>query len=193
MNGLDFLLDPPARSFSEWSWATVSDTNPVQIRLDGDTHPLEGSPTLLVSESALSVGTRVRVHLDKSRALGQVGAHVYVFGVAGGGGGASISGTRDLPGTSGGKGGWAMRIGPILICTVRLTISPVVDEITSVTWEFPERFGAGPTVTATVRSTVGRVSRLFVYDITTTSVLVSLIRDNTTDTTVYVQAIGPAR
>ena len=191
MNGLDFLFDPPARSFSEWSWATVTSTNPVRIRLDGDIDPLEGSPTLLVSEASLSVGTRVRVHLDKSRALGQIGAHVYVFGVAGGG--ASITGDRDLAGTSGGKGGWAMRIGPILICTVRLTISPVVDEITSVTWEFPERFGAGPTVTATVRSTVGRVSRLFVYDVTTTSVLVSLIRDNATDTTVYVQAIGPAR
>ena len=140
----------------------------------------------MVPAALIEVGDLVAVHQQYSATLivGAPGAFSRF---------ATLDGVRDLPGTSGGKGGWAMRIGPILICTVRLTISPVVDEITSVTWEFPERFGAGPTVTATVRSTVGRVSRLFVYDVTTTSVLVSLIRDNTTDTTVYVQAIGPAR
>ena len=84
MNGLDFLLDPPAKRFSEWAWATVTHVKPLRIRLDGDIEPLSGSPTLMFSGSSLSVGTRVRVHIDKSRALGQVGAHIYVFGVAGG-------------------------------------------------------------------------------------------------------------
>ena len=190
MNGLDFLFDPPARSFSEWSWATVTSTNPVRIRLDGDIDPLEGSPTLLVSEASLSVGTRVRVHLDKSRALGQIGAHVYVFGVAGGG--ASITGDRGISGTSGGKGGWAMRIGPILICAARLTITPTANSNSGVTWTFPEAFDTPPVVTVTAETIATTVLSTRASSITTTSALVSVVRTNTTDTPIYAVAIGPA-
>ena len=92
VNGLDFLLDPPAQRFSDWSWATVTSVDPVHIRLDGDTAPLAVPPTLLVPEAELEVDTRVRVHMDKSNALGQVGARIYVIGVAGGGG-AAITGS----------------------------------------------------------------------------------------------------
>lgn len=163
--------------------ATVHNSAARTVTLDRD--PTRTPIAVTWSTTEMVAGGRVLVMLDSGR--------LVALGTTQPTPAPTITGDRDLAGTSGGKGGWAMRIGPILICTVRLTISPVVDEITSVTWEFPERFGAGPTVTATVRSTVGRVSRLFVYDVTTTSVLVSLIRDNATDTTVYVQAIGPAR
>lgn len=191
MNGLDFLLDPPAQRFSDWSWATVTSVDPVHIRLDGDTAPLAVPPTLLVPEAELEVDTRVRVHMDKSNALGQVGARIYVIGVAGGGG-AAITGSRNISGNSGGTGGWAIRIGPVLICAVRVTLYPVADQVTGVTWTFPELFSSPPVVTSTVSTGANTVSRNMVSDPTVSSVTLSVVRSNTTNTTIYATAVGPA-
>lgn len=190
MNGLDFLLDPPAKRFSEWAWATVTQVKPLRIRLDGDIEPLGGSPTLMFSGSSLSVGTRVRVHIDKSRALGQVGAHIYVFG--GAGDIAELTGDRDIPGTSGGQGGWAMRIGPILICAAWLTITPTANSNSNVKWTYPAAFGAPPAITVTAETIATTVLSTRASSITTTSALVGVVRTNTTNTPIYAVAIGPA-
>lgn len=58
MNDLDFLLHGPERPRDSFRWATVTGTNPLRIRFDGDTTPLQVTPTALVP---VAVGNRVWV------------------------------------------------------------------------------------------------------------------------------------
>lgn len=64
-NPLTGLLKPPAESDS-WLWATVTSTNPLLVRLDGENYPLAASPDTL---TPVEVNDRVRVHLHQRRAV----------------------------------------------------------------------------------------------------------------------------
>ena len=73
-NPLANLL-PPADSGDVWRWATVTNLNPLRIRLDGDSQPLLSTPDTVTPVQA---GDRVRVHVYHRRAT--------IMGIAGGGG-----------------------------------------------------------------------------------------------------------
>lgn len=53
------------RSRPVFRWATVTNASPLQIKLDGDTNPLAGSPLTLIGD--LVVGDRVRVEQQGTR------------------------------------------------------------------------------------------------------------------------------
>lgn len=75
-DNLDFLLDQPSTPrTSYWVWATVTSTSPLQIRLDGDSAALLGSPVSLVNPLHLSVGGRVRVEMAPTTAGRQAIVH----------------------------------------------------------------------------------------------------------------------
>lgn len=59
-----------------YRWATVTDDDPLRVRLDGDTAELPITPETLVSPTILSVGDRVWVQM--------FGRRIIVLGVAGG-------------------------------------------------------------------------------------------------------------
>lgn len=52
------------RDITSFKWATVTDTTPIEIQLDGDSTPLALIPDSLVDPLELSVGDRVRVELS---------------------------------------------------------------------------------------------------------------------------------
>ena len=52
------------RDITSFKWATVTDTAPIEIQLDGDSTPLALIPDSLVDPLELSVGDRVRVELS---------------------------------------------------------------------------------------------------------------------------------
>lgn len=77
MRNLDLLIqqrEKPKAGY--WTWATVVTDSPLQIRMDGDTTPLDITPENLVGP--LSAGERVWVQVEGRRAL--------VTGKAGGAG-----------------------------------------------------------------------------------------------------------
>lgn len=78
MNPLDFLLHHSNTQPDLWVWATVTQTSPLRIVLDGETQALDGSPDTLVDPATLSVGVRVRVHLERARGLQQLAARALI-------------------------------------------------------------------------------------------------------------------
>lgn len=68
------LLPGPAPARDSWRWATVTQSSPLRIRLDGDAEALPDAPVDLTGGAALH--RRVRVLIT--------GRHVEVHGVAGG-------------------------------------------------------------------------------------------------------------
>jgi len=54
---------------TSWSWGTVTGLSPVRVLLDGDSVALPFKPVLLVSETALAVGTRVWCQTENHRLI----------------------------------------------------------------------------------------------------------------------------
>lgn len=50
-----------------WVWATVTGTNPVRVKVDGDTTPLSFTPDTLTDPALLRVGDRVRCEITDRR------------------------------------------------------------------------------------------------------------------------------
>lgn len=74
---LDLLLPDPGGPGLAFRWATVMQTSPLRVRLDGEDAALPITPDTLLSPAALSVGTRVRVEVAHRR--------IVVHGAAGSG------------------------------------------------------------------------------------------------------------
>ena len=72
-NPLANLLATTGGNRDVWRWATVTATDPLRIRLDGDSKPLLTTPDTL---TAVTTGDRVRVHVYHHR--------VTIMGIAGG-------------------------------------------------------------------------------------------------------------
>lgn len=70
-DGLDFLLEPPAPPADTYRWATVTQLDPIRIRLDGDELPVESEPVTL---APLAVGNRAWVQIH--------GRMMIILGVA---------------------------------------------------------------------------------------------------------------
>lgn len=70
---LDFLLPDPVPQPDTFRWATVTGTNPLRIKFDGDTEPLNATPSSLVH---VRPGARVWVQHH--------GRMILILGVAGG-------------------------------------------------------------------------------------------------------------
>lgn len=83
MNNLDLLIPAQPESTDRWTWATVTNGNPLRIRLDGDDDPLDITPDCLYADPV--VGQRVWVQMT--------GRRVIVHAAARGGTGAD--GTTD--------------------------------------------------------------------------------------------------
>lgn len=64
-NPLSDLLPAASDGADSWRWATVTSTNPLRIRLDGDSQPLLATPDTL---TPVIVGERVRVQIYHHRA-----------------------------------------------------------------------------------------------------------------------------
>lgn len=79
MEQLSFYYDEdttmlPAKPENSWRWATVVNSDPLVIRLDGESSPLADTPSTLAK--GLQPGQRVWVQIH--------GQAVIVLGVAGG-------------------------------------------------------------------------------------------------------------
>lgn len=59
-NPFDMVLRPPAPPMETYRWAKVTGTAPIRIQLDGDTAPVDSTPSSL---TAVSVGDSVWVQL----------------------------------------------------------------------------------------------------------------------------------
>lgn len=57
------------RDITSFKWATIVDTDPLLIKLDGDTTPLGMVPDSLIDPQALVVGDRVRVELSQRKVV----------------------------------------------------------------------------------------------------------------------------
>lgn len=138
MKNLDLLIPTKQAAKDWWSWATVTAINPLAVRLDGDTVPLDLVPDTLVPE--LRVGDRVWTQVNGRRVIIQgrgnavslrpvrqvftangtwtkpVGATYVRVQVQGGGGGGGAAGatssTQASAGGGGGGGGYADSIIP---------------------------------------------------------------------------------
>lgn len=64
-NPLIKAIATPAQSRSAFMWATVTQQNPLLIRLDGEIDPMEATPDLLVDPLSLTVGSRVWVQFHE--------------------------------------------------------------------------------------------------------------------------------
>lgn len=91
------LDSPLAKPDSSWRWATVSTTNPVRIRYDGDSQDLGMTPEWLVAGVAPSVGLRVWTQT--------YGRRVLVAGAAGAGSGSAYARTAWSRATATATGG----------------------------------------------------------------------------------------
>ena len=80
-NPLNLLLPSEQPRPDRWRWGTIWSLSPLRVRLDGDTEPLEGTPSRLVTY--LAIGSRVYVHLRQ-------GQTPVIAGVAGGDSGGVI-------------------------------------------------------------------------------------------------------
>jgi len=79
MKNLDLLIPDTEPTIDRFTWATVTDTSPVRIRLDGETVPLDITPDCLIDEGWLDLGRRVWCQVYGRRVLihGQVGKGAY--------------------------------------------------------------------------------------------------------------------
>ena len=64
-NPLNLLLPSEQPRPDRWRWGTIWSLSPLRVRLDGDTEPLEGTPSRLVTY--LAIGSRVYVHVRQGR------------------------------------------------------------------------------------------------------------------------------
>ena len=131
-DNLDFLLDQPSTPrTSYWVWATVTSTSPLQIRLDGDSAPLLGSPLSLVNPLHLSDGKRVRVEMAPTTA----GRQAIIHGPSGleVGGDWITTGVATSPVGCTISNQWFIRVGPVvyfdldLRAAVAVTVPPSGD------------------------------------------------------------------
>lgn len=74
MRNLDLLLPEKKEKRDWWTWATVTQADPLQVRIDGESAPLDATPVNLVGD--LAVNDRVWVQV--------AGRRLIVTGVAGG-------------------------------------------------------------------------------------------------------------
>ncbi|VEI13208.1 hypothetical protein [Trueperella bialowiezensis] len=115
-NPLTDLMRPTSVPES-WRWATVVQTNPVRVRLDGDTEPLLATPDCLVP---VSVGDRVRVHMLHRRMT--IAGKLYrgspdPGSIVIGGTAYATSGTIRIPAFT-----WAFQQPPVYATTVHMPI-----------------------------------------------------------------------
>lgn len=64
-NPLNLLLPSDQDRPDRWRWGTIWSLDPLRVRLDGDTEPLNGTPSRLVTY--LAIGSRVYVHVRQGR------------------------------------------------------------------------------------------------------------------------------
>ena len=70
MNELErILLEPGGGQTSAWRWATVTQVDPLRVRIDGESSELNATPISLVDKAGLSAGDRVWVQLAGRRLI----------------------------------------------------------------------------------------------------------------------------
>lgn len=67
MKNLDLLIPKSKPVNDRWTWATVTDDDPLAIRLDGETEPLAVVPECLIEN--VSIGLRVWVQISGRRVI----------------------------------------------------------------------------------------------------------------------------
>lgn len=76
------LLVPRPPAADSWTWATVTDTSPLRIQLDGESDELDVTPDTLVA--GLAVDDRVWVQLVGNSDPARKSRRLIVHGRAGG-------------------------------------------------------------------------------------------------------------
>jgi len=147
-----------------WRWATVTQSDPLRIRLDSDTAALPVTPASVV-RGPLDVDTRVWVQI--------IGKRVIVVGAAQG----------YLP-----LAELASDLAVPKVATGYTPITPEDEVPTYVTVSLPTGlFSTAPTVVATANSSTPgtRVIEVSVYDVTTTDFRLYIYRTSTTTTYIH--------
>lgn len=80
MNNLDLLIPKIQPVIDRFAWATITSTDPLRIRLDGEDEPLDITPDCLIDVGWVDVARRVWVQISGRRVLilGQSGKDTYV-------------------------------------------------------------------------------------------------------------------
>jgi len=94
------------KDITSFKWATVTDTDPLEIKLDGDSSPLALIPDSLIDPLELGVSDRVRVELSLRKCV--------IHGVSNGNGGAHAGEGRIYFGDTA-PTGWMMAWGQSLL------------------------------------------------------------------------------
>jgi len=74
VSDLDLLIPQPSVQHSQFIMATVTQVSPLRVRVDGDTDPLDFTPSVLVSPTAIDERVMCTV----------INGHLVVIGVVGG-------------------------------------------------------------------------------------------------------------